>query len=283
MPDPELPLNPPPPAGGDPWFSTFPDEVKGYVATRGLDKLDQPTAFQKVVEAHRNAEKMMGGPTNELIRIPKPDAPAADWDAYHAKLGRPEGADKYELAVTDANKDRAAAFAQAAFKAGVPKDKAQALWKEQTDFDAKLGTDADSRRKADLTNEIEAIKTSWGKDFDAKKIVAQRAVEAYAKANGQNPDEARASFEASINDPGFSAAWNMFLFFGQRMGEDKFIPGGLQPSSLYTKESALARITDLKADAVWVDKFNKRDANTLAEYRALVKIAYPEEDSRRVA
>lgn len=285
MADPQLPLDPPPaaPPGGDPWFAAYPDEVKGYVTNRGLDKLDRDTAFQKIVENHRNAEKMMGAPAAELVRIPKPDAPAADWDAYHLKLGRPETVDKYELPVTDANKERAAAFAQAAFKNGTPKDKAQALWKEITDYDAKLGTDADSRAKADLTNEVEGIRKSWGKDFDAKYIVAERAVEAYAKANGQNPDEARANFKASMDKPGFSAAWNMFLFFGQRMGEDKFIPGGIPPNSLYTKESALSRITDLKNDPAWVKKFTANDANILAEFRALVKIAYPDEQQRRSA
>lgn len=269
---------PAPAPATEPWFASFPDELKGYVANKGLDKLDQTSAFKKVAEFHQNAESRLGIPADRVLRKPGPDSSQADWDAFYTNLGRPEAADKYELPVTDANKERANAFAQAAFKAGMPKEKAQAAWKELTDHEAATASARADAEKVALTNEKAELEKSWGKgaDFQAKKLVALRA----AQAAGVTEEQ----FESAANKPGFAAMWNLFLFFGQKTGEDKFIPGGIGPSNVYTREQALAEVRyyrDLNHEKGKALKANNPEAWT--NYRALLKIAYPEGDQRRSA
>ena len=74
------------------WVDTLPDEMKGYVETKGFK---DPAA---VLTSYQNLEKLRGVPEDRLLKLPeKMDADALA--PIYDKLGRPEAPDKYTRAL----------------------------------------------------------------------------------------------------------------------------------------------------------------------------------------
>ena len=96
------------------WTDGLPDDLRGYVETKGFS---DPAA---VLNSYRNLEKLRGVPEERLVKLPeKMDEPGA-LDAVYDRLGRPEGADKYTRALgEDFNDDVFKGIASEAHKLGL--------------------------------------------------------------------------------------------------------------------------------------------------------------------
>jgi hypothetical protein len=89
----------PPPASGDkPWYDGAGAEDVGYFQNRGWDKVDAKTAAINAAKAHREAEKLIGAPAAELVRLPKDPNDAAGWAAVRSRLGVPADEKGYNFA-----------------------------------------------------------------------------------------------------------------------------------------------------------------------------------------
>src|SRR5258708_5378414 len=82
------------PAGDAPFYSTFDDaDLKGFAEVNGLK-----TPLHAVQQL-REAQKLIGVPKDELVRVPKADAKQEDWNPIWDRLGRPKEAAEYKLEV----------------------------------------------------------------------------------------------------------------------------------------------------------------------------------------
>jgi len=70
------------------WSDGLPDDMKGNPAIAGIP--DLPTAAKNLIDAQNYA---VGA-----IKMPKADASDEDFATFYSKIGRPESADKYEIA-----------------------------------------------------------------------------------------------------------------------------------------------------------------------------------------
>jgi coenzyme F420-reducing hydrogenase alpha subunit len=129
--------------------------------------------------------------------IPKPDASPEEWAEFYGKLGRPESADAYDVALTDEFKELVGDDSMAHYESMVDTIKAQAF---------EMGANADQAEAA-VTSMIElvagqleasnkelakqaeeneaALKTEWGDGYET----ISNSVDALMKNNGMTQEQ----------------------------------------------------------------------------------------------
>lgn len=264
--------------GEKPWFDTFDSETKGYLQNRGWDKKTPQEAFVEAAKAHREAEKMIGAPSNEMLRLPK-EANAPEWEKVHQRLGKPTDKKDYDFAAVKRangiNLDEATsdALRQWAWDANLSKDAAARMAtnfvKHQDGIDstsAALRSDKLATEKADLAK-------NWGTtperlEASPHMMVAKNA----AKALGIDA-AAVAKLESEV---GYAKVMEMFRTIGTKIGEDRFItpPNGNGGGSdgIMTRDQAIAEKNSLKRDDAWVGRYLKGGVDERRKMEALDRI-----------
>ena len=162
--------------GGTPpahWMDGYDSETKGYIQSKGLDKKTINEALLEVSRFHREAEKFVGAPANELLRLPK-DPASPDWKAVHERLGKPKEATEYDFASVKRAGDKpldpalTETIRTAAFDGNLSKEGAVRLAQSI----AKHLDSADAATLAERTAKIDAeraeLNKNWGVNHAAK-------------------------------------------------------------------------------------------------------------------
>jgi hypothetical protein len=257
-----------------PWYQTagFEGELLGHMQTKGWDKLDPAAAAKAAVTAAREAEKMVGVPADQFLKLPKAADDVEGWKKVHARLGVPAEAKDYDLSgVKHANgnalaENLAQTLRDMAHANNIPKDRVTAIAGTLVKHLDGIDAERAAVETAALAKEKAALTENWGKNFEANKFVAGKA----ANALGITPEH----LEALTKVTGYKAVMEMFLAIGQKIGEDKFIsadgsPGGKGPM---TKEQAQARVKELQADSAWGKRYTSGGNVERREMDALMAI-----------
>lgn len=244
----------PTPAGGTtPWYqgvTGVDTEVSGHLVSKGWDKLTAAEAAAQAVIAHRNAEKLIGGPADKMVRLPDNANDPAAWDPIWKKLGKPADAKGYELPkkadgtpIDDAMADF---YRNVAFKnnlsAAQAADLVQQLETQRAQTDATRKTD----QAAKAAVEKQELEKNWGANFAAHQLVAQNA----ARVLGIDPN-AVSALEGQV---GYKAVMEMFRNIGERIGEAKFIQSGATGGVL-TQTQAAEQKAALMRDKDWAARY----------------------------
>lgn len=241
------------------WIGGIADEgLRGYVQQKGFK---DPSAL---AESYRNFEKLQGVPQDRLLRLPeKADDPA--WDGIHARLGRPEKPELYELKGDEALVKR---MGPAMHKAGVTKAGAQMLNAEWDAYANELiAADTEERKQRDAA-ELTTLQAKWGGDYVKNEELARRA----GREFGLSADE----FNSIAGAMGTGKTLELFQKIGAKLGEaGPFDPNGSGGNGGFgmTKEAAGARITALKGDKEWIASYLGGDVAKRAEMDRLHAIA----------
>lgn len=260
------------PANGDtgkPWYEgkvTDPTEI-GHIQNRGWDKLPAVDVALAAVKAHREAEKHLGVPADQLLRAPKDSNDTAALDNIYTRLGAPKDAAGYDEALKAVKFEDGSALddnllgtiRSIAHANRLNPTQAQNLAKEIVKLaDGEEKTDS-AAAASKLQIEQAALKTNWGTNFELNNAIARSA----AQKLGISADALQAVEKAA----GYKAVMEMFLTLGQKMGEDQFIrdpnaPGG---GTILSREQAMAKVETLKSDKTWVAKYLAGDAAAAKE------------------
>lgn len=73
------------------WRDSLPDEYKGDPVFKNFQSQDD------VFKAYKNAASLVGMDKYSVVKRPKDDAPAEEFDKYYNSLGRPETPDGYKI------------------------------------------------------------------------------------------------------------------------------------------------------------------------------------------
>ena len=244
--------------GGTPpahWMDGYDSETKGYIQSKGLDKKTINEALLEVSRFHREAEKFVGAPANELLRLPK-DPASPDWKAVHERLGKPKEATEYDFASVKRAGDKpldpalTETIRTAAFDGNLSKEGAVRLAQSI----AKHLDSADAATLAERTAKIDAeraeLNKNWGVNHAANMVVAKAA----ATALGISP-EAVAAFE-KMDGVGYAKVMEMFRTIGTKIGEDRYVnAGGGGGGNVMTRDQAVAEKKALMADTAWVKRY----------------------------
>ena len=256
-----------PPAA--PWYEgkVAPEHV-GLWQNKGYDVTDPVKVATELSKAYAAANSHFGAPPEEMVRFPKnPMDPA--YDAIRQRLGVPAAPADYDFTTvkfTDGTTlDPAAeqAFRQAAFAAGVPKDRvgafAGAIVKHLESVDAADATAA----AATLATERAALAANWGQNAVLNLEVAKQG----AAALGFGPEEIAALESVG----GYAKVMEAFRRVGAAGLEDKTPLTGINggQGKIVTTEQAMARKKELLTDKDWGKRFLSGDERATAEMRAI--------------
>jgi len=253
---PEAGANTAPPASAgasEPWFKGADAEIIGHLQAHGWDKKDAREAALEAVKSYREAQKLLGVPPSELVRIPRANDETA-WRQFYERLGVPQKPDDYD-------------FSQIKFSDGEPLDGDFKTWvatlahkyhlnkNEALSFAQDIvrqmdGADAAERAEqtAKLQEEKAKLQQNWGANFEVNKFLANQA----AQRLGVTP-EAIAALENQI---GYAAVMEMFRKIGSAMGEDTLIRGNRPAGGgVMTREEAIAKKAELMADPAWRERY----------------------------
>lgn len=266
------------------WFDGFDSETQQYIASRGLTDKDPAAAFLEAAKAHREAQAYIGVPKEQLLKLPKADAPPEEWDAVYEKLGYSKDPEAYKLAdlkrgdgsdVDDGFKDfiRAQAAELKLSPTATAKLAAETLKHIESGAAAKTAEDT-----AAATEAMEQLRQSWGANYEANKVIADNAYAAMMAAAGFDQPTMTAAIQKLGEAMGRAETMQLLLAVGQKMGEDKFIGGGGPGGNLGPRnaEQAKARIAELKADSTYIARYLAGGTAEIKEMNDLHVLAYGE-------
>lgn len=255
--------------GTPPWYGTTDAETMTYLTSRGLDKMTPDKAALAAIQSHREAEKLLGVPKEQLIQLPKDDSDVDGWNKVHARLGAVADPKEYDFstvkvtggeALTD---DVINSFRDLAHEMKLSKPMATLLVQRLVALGEKSAEGNDAESAAILAQEQDKLKQSWGFSAATNQIVADNAMRALGVT-----DEQKSALKAVV---GHAAVMEMFRNIGARIGEDSFITNkGPNGSNIaMTREAAEYRLDQLKNDTIWYDKLMKGDAQAAKEFNDL--------------
>lgn len=258
-------------AGGA-WYGTPDTETLGYIQSRGLDKMKPEEAAMASIKAHREAEKLIGVPPDQLLRFPKDLSDVEGWNKIHAKLGVPADAKEYDFASVKnkagetLNEDVANTMRTLVAELKIPKGTASILVQKIVDLADKSSEESMARAAGELAQEQAKLDANWGSNKVANQTVADNALRALGVT-----EEQKDALKGSI---GYAATMELFRNIGARMGEGNFIDGGNnQKGPAMTVEAAQYRLDQLQNDAEWFKRFQAGGAVENKEFNELTAMA----------
>jgi hypothetical protein len=240
-------------------------EALGYVQTKGWK------GPADVRQSYRGAEKLIGVPPEQVIKLPgAKDAPEA-WNPVWERLGRPATADGYKLPVPEGADP---AFAKAAagwfHEAGIPAAAAEKIAAKWNEHAAGLTAGTATARAAAQTADETQLKGEWRTNYDTNVGLAQRAAQAFGLD--------KATLGKMEDALGFGGLMKMMHNIGSKLGtDDKFVAGDGKGGFAggETAQQAVSKIAQLRGDKGFVDRFIKGDTEARREMTRLHQIAYP--------
>jgi hypothetical protein len=263
-----------PPAGtlaADPAFATFDAETQGAFKNHGWDAKSPAEAAREALKSFREAEKFVGIPKDQLVRLPKDATDAEGVKAFRTRIGVPEDAKGYDFSGvkfsdgTALDEDFVSSIGSAFHSEGVPKDAAPNIARAIVKFIDDADKNSATVSQAKAAEDADTLRKSWGHHMEANTFIANQAAEKL----GLDKD----ILQTLVGAEGRTKVANALLKIGQMMGEDKFVsPQNREVPGVMNREQAEARFQELKADTGWVSKVNAGDTKAVAELDALNRI-----------
>lgn len=267
--------NPNPGAGGAPasaWHENpaFDQDTRAWLGTKGFDKLGADAALPEITKSFRNVEKLLGVPSEQIIRMPKDDTPEA-WAPIYDKLGRPTDAKGYDIPVPEGQDTAYADWARGTFhELGLSSKQAKGLTEKWNAFVAEKTQAAQTEYQNGVAADTASLKKEWGAAHEKNLQIAKGAAREFG-LDGKVID----ALERSM---GFAGVMKFMHAIGAKLGEDKFVgsgkPGGF--GDVMTPEAAQAQIRALRGDPGFTARYVAGDVAAKAEMERLHKYAYPE-------
>jgi len=276
-----------------PWYGDKIDELtRAFWQNKGIDPADPISVASKLTEMYRNAERHIGAPPEEMLRIPKPNAAEADIRAYWGKIGVPAEAKDYDLSAVKKfadGKELEPAFLDmfraAAHAARIPKDQVSGMLDKIVKHMDGVDAAEAAEKTRYVTEQKDALKTNWGQNYDYNYAIAKRALDDLGKAARLTPEQTAQAWDAlsTVGGIGSAFAMEMLRNIGSRMnttpaGEAPFIDGrGPQGNNgIMSQAQARARIDELKTDKGFYKRLvTDREVAAKREWDDLHKIAFP--------
>jgi len=257
---------------GTAWYGTPDTETLGYIQARGLDKMKPEEAAMASIKAHREAEKLMGVPADQMLRFPKDLSDVEGWNKIHAKLGVPTDAKEYDFASVKnkagetLNEDVANTMRTLVAELKIPKGTASILVQKIVDLADKSSEESMAKVAGELAQEQAKLDANWGSNKVANQTVADNAMRALGVS-----DEHKEALKGIM---GYAATMELFRNIGARMGEGSFIEGGKDTKGpAMTKEAAQYRLDQLQNDSEWFKRYSNGGVLEQKEFNDLTKMA----------
>jgi len=168
--------------GGKPDFSAFSEDDR--------KRLTRFKTYNDVAKSYLALETRLGA----SVVIPSENAPQADWDAFHKRLGRPESPDGYEfdpIYLPDGSRHEGGneAFKNLAFNLGLSKKAAKDLYRESAKLGVSQIIEVQKKQEAKKEEAKVNLKKDWADSYDKNMGLQKLATSSYAKADSAHATE----------------------------------------------------------------------------------------------
>lgn len=225
----EPPATPPATPSAGKWWEKdiFTNDDREYLTARGLTVEDPLEVLPKIVQAHRNAEKRLGAPADQLLSKPKEGQDLGEWRRENADLfGVPEAPDKYEIEKpklpdgVEWDGEFEAKAREVAHANGLGAKDLQAFVGLYAEKIAALDEAANTDLATANAEMMTALQKDWGDQTTARVAVAQQAAQAIAQDAGLDADAMQNLAMALKPKVGDAGIIRLFHAIGEKMGED---------------------------------------------------------------
>jgi hypothetical protein len=250
-------------AGNAPWYQGKADDrIIGSWQNNFPQHIADPAALAvAATNSWLEAQKALGVPADQIVRVPTKPDDAAGWEALHKRLGWPGDPTKYQFKDgqgKDVDPSLATFLRDTAHRLRLDPDRAGELSKEVLKFSEAQITNAKTDYDTKLAAGKAELATNWGAHLAANMEVAR----AGAATLGVDRDMV-AALEQTV---GYAKVMEMFRIVGSKTTEGKFVGGdkasGTGPMS---REAAIAKKNELFADKDWVARTARQDRDALRE------------------
>lgn len=261
-------------ARSKPLAEQLPKDIAGEAAFKDLKSWDD------VAKSYLNAQKMLGVPRDQLLRLPTDDKPES-WAPIYAKLGRPEKADGYKLTapqgVTLEKEFTEPVFAKA-HELGMSQKQLEGLYGTLRE----MGVKAQQAQAAKIQQEVDAataaLKTEFGAAFEERVNIAESAIDTLDQLAGLK-GELRKAVDANPlrNSPAMIKA---LAHIGAMFKEDgKLVGKAAGTEGMKSPMEAKQEIASLQQDknfmAAYTDRRHTGHKDAVERMRGLYELASP--------
>lgn len=248
------------------WFDGLDPELKTHVTGRGWDKLEPAAAAAEAAKSHFGAQKLIGHPPDQVVKLPKDATDPAFQSVYDRIVGMatPKTAEEYVI-----DGPEAPFVKELALKHKLPLDAARGIAEGLTARNtATAGERANAAETAKAANQV-ALRTAWGGEYDQKAFSATRVAEAI----GFTP-EVLASMAALPADQ-YVKNMNALASLSSQLNEATILRGGnsvRNPDAGLDANGAQAQLDALKQDRAWTQKYLAGDVDANNRFMQLTTI-----------
>ena len=253
------------------WYEALDAETLAHAETKGWKDADAGKVAAAAIKAHAGAEKLIGHPADQVLKLPKDGADPAFQAVYDRVLGMatPKAPEDYTFG--EGTKEEDAAFVRRVAieqKLSIPAARAFAagLAERATAATATTAAQVETTKTANRAH----LMAAWGSDFDRKSFAALNALEAAGL-----PKSILETI-AALPAEDYRKSMDAVVALGEKMGEAAMLRGGSarpsDPTAGMTPADAQARLTALGADTAWGAKLRAGDVATRDEWTKLCTI-----------
>lgn len=246
-------------------------QLKEWVEAKGFQDVDT------ALKSHRNLEKFVGAPADEILRLPKDAGPDQQREVLQ-RLGLPGEPGGYEIPIPD-NLPHDEGFVnwskEAFHKAGLTKSQAESLANEWNEFVGGMATEQDQNYEAKVEAEDQTLRREWGNGYDRQINVAKSA----AQQLGFDENV----LNAMEQNMGFDGTMKFLANLGQKLGEDNFVDGEAREKGFHSrmtpaeaKQAWAAMTSDPEKMKALNDKNHAAHKEMLARKSELFQVMHPE-------
>lgn len=248
-----------------PWHANLDKDTQGWVQNKKFDALSVEQVIPELIKGWSGAEKFLGVPPDQIVRLPK-DGDDKALDAVYSRLGRPADANGYDIKFPEGFNEASTGPLKSMFhKHGLNTKQAAGLVADLVAIETAEVQKANDTTANKRSGEESTLKSEWGAAYEKNSKV----VEGVAQQFGMTKEQ----LSALSNTMGPAAAAKMLHKIGEALGEDKFVGGGGSSSFGGVKSPAAAavEIQTLMNDQDFVTKLKAGNAEANARWTLLHK------------
>jgi hypothetical protein len=265
-------------AAAKPWYDGADPTFIGELERRGIKDKSPLEAARNFYDAHVAAEKLIGAPANELVRWPKDANDTTNWQQLRSRLGVPSDAKEYDFSSvkfqdgSELDPSFAEFLRSTAHGLNIPKDAATQLAAKFAGFLESQETADTAATTAARAAEQQALRTSWGQNYEANRVAATTTLERMLEASGMKKEDAASAINALENQVGGAKVMEMFRAFSTMTREDNYVQSGQGGGNVVSFQEAQATKAALLRDQGFVERWNKGDVTALQQLDALERV-----------
>ncbi len=222
------------------WYEGLDEPILQHVQAKKWDTLDAPSAAKAIAQAHLAAQRFIGVPAEQIVRLPKgvddPNFP----DVYKriSEMGAPKDASGYSFAGVEGITEEDAKFvSELAAELKLPVNSAASVAQKLVSRQASVASANAERTAVSTAAEQAVLRQTWGANYDLNDFRVNRVAE-------------QLGWDKSVIDTlhatvGGTKVLNGLLSLASKMSEATFLKGETSTNSATMSKQEAAEAKDI--------------------------------------